>query len=114
MNKIAIFFSVLIVTQLAFCIVMMKIKISSLEFEKEILEKRNEKLHLNLDIQKKMYKQEIEKLRSVNRISKSIEIPKGTIEAVRYAMIHNHPDNGGSTEKFILYKNCYDKLIGGR
>lgn len=45
--------------------------------------------------------------------SKPIEIPKGTIEAVRYAMIHNHPDNGGDAEKFILYKNCYDKLTGG-
>lgn len=38
------------------------------------------------------------------------EIPKGTIEAVRYAMLHNHPDNGGDAEKFILYKKCYDKL----
>lgn len=37
-------------------------------------------------------------------------IPKGTIEAVRYAMIHSHPDNGGSSEKFILYKECYEEL----
>lgn len=46
------------------------------------------------------------------RRDKPIEIPKGTIEAVRYAMIQNHPDNGGEAEKFILYKRCYDKLIG--
>lgn len=43
--------------------------------------------------------------------SKSAEISNGTIEAVHYAMIHNHPDNGGNAEKFVLYKKCYDKLI---
>lgn len=39
-------------------------------------------------------------------------IPKGTIDAVKYAMIHNHPDNGGNIEKFILYRKCYESLTG--
>lgn len=37
-------------------------------------------------------------------------IPKGTIEAVKYAMIKSHPDNGGQAEQFIKYKKVYDEL----
>lgn len=43
---------------------------------------------------------------------KGAGIPEGTVEAVRYAMIHNHPDNGGDPEKFRLYRSCYEKLTG--
>lgn len=39
-------------------------------------------------------------------------VPDGTIEAVKYAMIKSHPDNGGEIEKFILYRECYEKLTG--
>lgn len=61
-----------------------------------------------------IYKMAYSELNKTMENWKQTEIPKGTIEAVRYAMIHNHPDNGGDAEKFILYKNCYDKLTGGR
>lgn len=36
--------------------------------------------------------------------------PKGTVEAVKYAMKHAHPDNGGDAEDFIRFKKCYEKL----
>ncbi len=44
------------------------------------------------------------------------EIPKGTIEAVKYAMKHAHPDNGGNAEDFIRFQKCYEELTrkGGK
>lgn len=42
------------------------------------------------------------------------EIPKGTIAAVKFAMIKSHPDNGGNQEDFVLYRNVYNKLTGGK
>lgn len=38
------------------------------------------------------------------------QIPKDTIEAVRYAMKHAHPDNGGNAEDFIRFQKCYKEL----
>lgn len=40
----------------------------------------------------------------------STPIPKGTIEAVKYAMKHAHPDNGGNAEDFIRFQKCYEEL----
>lgn len=84
-----------------------------------ILANRNEKLIDEIDSlkieNKKLCKQifYLSSLTLSKQKSKPTEIPKGTIEAVRYAMIHSHPDNGGSSEKFILYKECYEKLTKG-
>lgn len=39
------------------------------------------------------------------------EIPKGTIEAVKYAMKHAHPDNGGNAEDFVKFKKCYEEFM---
>lgn len=38
------------------------------------------------------------------------QIPKDTIDAVRYAMKHAHPDNGGNAEDFIRFQKCYEEL----
>lgn len=113
MNKVTIFIISFATFQLLFWIVMMHWEIKSLKLDKEIADKRILKLQNNMEIQRGIYQAEIERL-SRREFHKQIEIPKGTIEAVRYAMIHNHPDNGGDAEKFILYKNCYDKLTGGK
>ncbi len=32
------------------------------------------------------------------------------LEAVRYAMKHAHPDNGGNAEDFIKFNKCYEEL----
>lgn len=32
------------------------------------------------------------------------------LEAVKYAVIKSHPDNGGNTEDFIRFNECYKKL----
>lgn len=42
----------------------------------------------------------------------AVQIPEGTIEAVRFAMAQSHPDNGGDPEKFRRYRDCYEKLTG--
>lgn len=112
MNKIAIFIILFLALRLVSWIIQMKIEIKSLKLDKEIAEKRIINLQNNMEIQRTIYQAEIDRI-SRRSVPRPVEIPKGTIEAVRYAMIHNHPDNGGSSEKFILYKNCYDKLTGG-
>lgn len=32
------------------------------------------------------------------------------IDAVRYAMKHAHPDNGGNANDFIRFQKCYEEL----
>ena len=39
-------------------------------------------------------------------------IPQDIISAVRYAMKHAHPDNGGKAEDFIRFQKCYEELTG--
>lgn len=31
-------------------------------------------------------------------------------EAVKFAMIHAHPDNGGDTQKFIKFRKLYEEI----
>lgn len=103
MNNIVIFFLSLLTIQLMYQIVKMRLEIKSLKADKELAEELANRRLLK-------YKMTFDRLIKEAQ-SKSVKIPKGTIEAVRYAMIHNHPDNSGSAEKFILYKKCYDELI---
>lgn len=46
--------------------------------------------------------------RNLHPTSKSYS--EDVIEAVKFAMIHSHPDNGGDPDTFIKYKNLYDKI----
>lgn len=39
-------------------------------------------------------------------------IPQGTVEAVKYAMKHAHPDNGGDAEDFMKFQKVYKELMG--
>ena len=115
-----IFIKVFMVFQIVFWFTVMYLKIKELQLDKDISEKRIQELKLNSSIRETIYQNEIYRLQEkISKIQKECKgfsisgIPDGTIEAVRYAMIHNHPDNGGDAEKFVLYKNCYDKLTGG-
>lgn len=38
------------------------------------------------------------------------QISKDTVDAVRYAMKHSHPDNGGNADDFIRFQKCYEEL----
>lgn len=37
-------------------------------------------------------------------------ILKDTVDAIRYAMKHAHPDNGGNEEDFIKFKKVYEEI----
>ena len=37
-------------------------------------------------------------------------VSPNTIQAVKYAMKHTHPDNGGNAEDFIRFQKCYEEL----
>ena len=45
-----------------------------------------------------------------NGYQRVMQIPKDTVDAVRYAMKHAHPDNGGNAEDFIRFQKCYEEL----
>ena len=63
---------------------------------------------LRYDLSHYQYKFEQE-LRK-NKITK--QIPKGTTQAVKDAMVRSHPDNGGNQEDFIMYRRAYNILTG--
>lgn len=44
------------------------------------------------------------------RFSSRTSIPDDTMQAVKYAMKHAHPDNGGNAEDFIKFQKCYEEL----
>ena len=51
--------------------------------------------------------------RQVERSTKIVrEVPKGTIEAVKWAMKMSHPDNNGNRDDFEKYKRAYLILTG--
>lgn len=101
--KWTIFIFCLIVIQISLYIVKLKSEIRDLQLYKEHSKETIRRQHIR--IMELTVKQEM---------GEKLKIPNGTIEAVRYAMVRNHPDNGGDAEKFILYKKCYDKLTGGK
>lgn len=53
---------------------------------------------------------ELSEMRSVH----SENLPLYTIQAVRYAMKHAHPDNGGNAEDFMKFQKCYEELLNKR
>ena len=72
------------------------------EHRKLLYEKRKLTMELNeLRIREKQWK----RLFPYNE-----DIPDGTLEAVRFAVIKSHPDNGGKEEDFIKYNECYREL----
>lgn len=93
-------------------------KIRRLENDFEI----SEKLRRELEQENERVRNEIWCVRDRNdQLNKAIEwyekakfsstpIPKGVIEAVKYAMKHAHPDNGGNPEDFIRFQKCYEEL----
>lgn len=67
----------------------------------------NELNHYNSECKKLLYQYRRREEENANK-----SIPKDTISAVRYAMKHAHPDNGGNTEDFMRFKKCYEELTG--
>lgn len=88
----------------------------------ETQELKKENTEYDIEIRKLRYMQlDLEQLNAelnrhlqywqkVKMFEKEISMPQGTIEAVKYAMKHAHPDNGGSSEDFIKFKKVYEEL----
>lgn len=91
MNQAITFMFFFVMFQLAFLALRQRFKIKLLEQEIQELKNRVNKL-----MQRK--------------ISKKSEIPLDTIQAVKYAMKHAHPDSGGNVEDFIKFQKCYEEL----
>lgn len=88
----------------------MRIRLSECDSSQvDALEKKNAALLLEnmqlksaIDLYRRLY----------GRTNNTPQISKDTVDAVRYAMKHAHPDNGGSAEDFVRFKKCYEELTG--
>lgn len=80
------------------------------KYEMEIKKLQREKDSLNGRINVLYSANEINNFLIRELRDKKSEIPKGIKEAVRYAMIKAHPDNGGSSDDFQKFRNLYEKL----
>lgn len=86
----------------------MRIRLSECDSSQvDALEKKNAALLLEnmqlksaIDLYRKLY----------GRTNNTPQISKDTVDAVRYAMKHAHPDNGGSAEDFNRFRKCYEEL----
>lgn len=94
------------VIQLIFLALRQRFKIKKLEQEKELTERSRDRWergywrliqYVSKEMEKKKY--------NVNTV-----VPPNTIQAVKYAMKHAHPDNGGNAEDFIRFQKCYEEL----
>lgn len=104
-------FLIIVAIYLALFFISKCLEVKQLKSENQIL--RND-IALNKGILEQ-YQQQIILLREINSsISKDRiiyqNIPKDTIGAVKYAMKHAHPDNGGNSEDFIKFKKVYEEL----
>lgn len=109
MEQVISFISSFIVFQLVFLALRQRFKIKELEQEKERIECSNM-------IFESMYKNQINMLQlRIDEILKmksrgNSNISTDTIQAVKYATKHAHPDNGGNAEDFIRFQKCYEEL----
>jgi len=98
-----------VIFQFVFLSLRQRFKIKELEQEKSRIEQSNiifENMYRN---QISLLQGQIDELLKM-RINVNRKTPPGTIEAVKYAMKHAHPDNGGNAEDFIKFKKCYEGL----
>ena len=51
-----------------------------------------------------IYQAELRKTENSNIVPREIQ------DAVKYAMVHSHPDNGGSAAEFDKYRKLYNKI----
>lgn len=83
-----------------------------LMFERREIKKHEEILKNDIE----MYKYFLNKQRSSKVQTKIVyrDVPNGTLEAVKYAVKHSHPDSGGNEQDFIKFKKCYEALKNGK
>lgn len=111
MNGIITFIVSFTIFQLVFLALRQRLKIKELELEKERIERSRDRWEEYYKGYIKRLENRIDDLMK-NRTIGNPKISSDTISAVRHAMKHAHPDNGGSTEDFMRFKKCYEELTG--
>lgn len=125
------------------CLLIMCVKNHSLKFENYIAEKQLEGIRKNFKIYRNISdcgNTDIEKLRNRNAellmenmqlkslvgvyrnvfgngfrgANSKSTVSKDMVDAVRYAVKHAHPDNGGNADDFIRFQKCYEELTRNR
>lgn len=106
----------IVLTLLILCLCLMGHAIGNIEKTNKLkervedLEAKNKRLEEDLEIHNGIVRYYRNMIEQLNAKKYRTKLPDGTVEAVKLAMIKSHPDNGGSAEKFILYKKCYEEL----
>ena len=68
-----------------------------------------ERILLNMKIDLSLLQSENKVLNSLLKSSSQYQ-NQDIVDAVKYAMIHSHPDNGGNKDDFIKYMKVYKNL----
>ncbi len=98
-----------IIFQLVFLTLRQRLKIKTLESEKELIERSRDRWELYYKGYTQKLENRVDELMK-RRTNNNSNFPPGTIQAVKYAMKHAHPDNGGNAEDFIRFQKCYEEL----
>lgn len=98
-----------VLCQPAFLALRQRFKIKQLEQEKELIERSRDRWEKHYRLCIGMLENRVDELTKY-RIKNGSKIPKDTIKAVKYAMKHAHPDNGGNADDFIRFQKCYEEL----
>ena len=79
--------------------------------------KKNDDLWLELIIEehkRRVLEREFSQLRfnemAFRTAMSQIKVSPDIKDAVHYAMVHAHPDNGGKQEDFIKFRKCYEQI----
>lgn len=98
-----------VIFQLVFLALRQRFKIKQLEQEKALIERSRDRWEKHYRLCISMLENRVDELTKC-RIKNGSKIPKDTIQAVKYAMKHAHPDNGGNADDFIRFQKCYEEL----
>lgn len=110
MEQIITFLISFTIGQLLFLAVRQKKKIKELELEKERIKSSNNVSETMLKNQISLLQAQVRSLLKM-KITQNTNLPTNTIQAVKYAMKHAHPDNGGNAEDFMKFQKCYEELM---
>lgn len=104
--SIIVFF---VIFQLIFLIVRQQLKIKSLKSQRKQIERSYNRWETYYTNHIQILECKIDELMK-QTTSKTSKVSKDTIQAIKYAMKHAHPDNGGNAEDFIRFQKCYEEL----
>lgn len=107
--QVTTFIVFFILCQLVFLVLRQGFKIKQLEQEKELIERSRDRWEKHYRLCIYRLENRVDEL-TRRGIKESPEIPTDTIKAVKYAMKHAHPDNGGNADDFIRFQKCYEEL----